>query len=278
MNGGVARTSTDFWPTKPETHGLHVWTNAAVGLWFGEFVLPDWDMFQSGLGDGWAAFHAAARAISGGPVYVSDKPGESNFELLRKLVCPDGRVLRCDGPGRICRESLFSDPTKEDVLLKVWNRNGERGIVGLFNCRYGVEGKITGTVSPADVAGMDGAEFVIWLHQAGVMRRMAREEKLDVALGQAGWEIATVAPIVGGVAAIGLLDKLNSGGAVMGVKQNGTEAAIQLRDGGLFGAWCERRPLCVEVDGEKAAFHWDEKLLRVYAAKPGQCVVKVRWN
>ena len=41
-------------------------------MWFGEFIQPDWDMFQSGHRMG--ALHAAGRAVSGGPVYVSDKP------------------------------------------------------------------------------------------------------------------------------------------------------------------------------------------------------------
>ena len=35
----------------------------------------------------------SARAISGGPVYVSDKPGSHDFDLLRKLVLPDGKGL-----------------------------------------------------------------------------------------------------------------------------------------------------------------------------------------
>ena len=111
----VTRTSTDFWPKKPATHGLHLYTNAQVSLWFGEFVHPDWDMFQSGHPMG--AYHAAGRAVGGCPVYVSDKPGEHDFDLLRKLVLSDGSVLRASLPGRPTRDCLFRDPTREDVLL-----------------------------------------------------------------------------------------------------------------------------------------------------------------
>jgi hypothetical protein len=53
---------------------------------------PDWDMFHSVHPA--AEYHASARAISGGPLYVSDSPGKHNFELLRKLVLPDGSILR----------------------------------------------------------------------------------------------------------------------------------------------------------------------------------------
>jgi len=36
----VVRSSVDFWPNLPASHGLHVYTNAMVGLWFGEFIHP----------------------------------------------------------------------------------------------------------------------------------------------------------------------------------------------------------------------------------------------
>jgi raffinose synthase len=102
----LMRTSIDFWPTRPETHGQHLYCNAQVGVWFGEFMQPDWDMFQSGHPMG--AFHAAGRAVSGGPVYCSDELDGHNFDLLRKLVLSDGTVLRADNVGRptglfVCR-------------------------------------------------------------------------------------------------------------------------------------------------------------------------------
>ncbi|GAB4843004.1 hypothetical protein Ancab_012980 [Ancistrocladus abbreviatus] len=39
------------------------------------------------------AYHAASRAICGGPVYVSDKVGHHNLDLLRKLVLVNGIIL-----------------------------------------------------------------------------------------------------------------------------------------------------------------------------------------
>ena len=49
---------------------------------------PDWDMFQSQHPAG--LLHATARAISGGPLYVSDGPGKHDFSLLARVVLPDG--------------------------------------------------------------------------------------------------------------------------------------------------------------------------------------------
>ncbi len=134
LNSTLTRSYTDFWPRDPKSHGLHQYANAQNSLWLSEFIHPDWDMFQSD--HPMAPLHAAARAVSGGPVYVSDKPGVHNVELLRKLVLSDGTILRARGCGRPTRDCLFHDTTKEDVLLKVFNRNGFGGVIGVFQTQY----------------------------------------------------------------------------------------------------------------------------------------------
>ena len=67
-----------------------------------------------------AELHAAARVVSGGPLYVSDYPGAHDFDLLRRLVLPDGSILRALLPGRPTRDSLFADVLRDSrSLLKV---------------------------------------------------------------------------------------------------------------------------------------------------------------
>jgi len=60
-----------------------------------------------------AALHAAARAVSGAAVYVSDLPGAHDFALLRRMVLPDGSVLRARLPGRPTRDALFADVLRD---------------------------------------------------------------------------------------------------------------------------------------------------------------------
>ena len=227
LNSSLTRTSTDFWPRRPETHGLHLYVNAQVSLWFSQFVHPDWDMFQSGHAQG--AFHAAGRAVSGGPVYVSDKPDGHDFALLRKLVLPDGSVLRACQPGLPTRDCLFHDPMREDVLLKVFNLNPVTGVVGAFNAQAELldpsqptglpEAKpITGWVSPADVDGLAGDRFVVFAHYAQEAREMARDERWELTLAPLASEVFTIAPLEQGVAALGLVDMFNAGGAVFSVE------------------------------------------------------------
>jgi len=260
LNSTLLRTSDDFWPKRPETHGMHLYNNAFASYFTGEFAHADWDMFQSGHAMG--AFHAAARAISGGPVYVSDTPGGHDFALLRKLVLPDGSVLRCRQLARPTRDSLFVNPTTDDALLKIFNHNLEAGVVGVFNARHHDEAAarrtIAGQVRPADVEGLAGASFAVYAHNARTLTRCPREEAVSVSLPEGGFELYTIVPIAGGIAPIGLTDMFNSAGAITA---KGADAAghytVALRAGGPFLAWCAQPPAAVLVDGQSASFAYD---------------------
>ena len=76
-------------------------------MFLGALVVPDWDMFHSVHPD--ATLHATARAISGGPVYVSDRPGKHDCKLIRRLVLKGGEVPRGMFPGRPTRDCLLRD-------------------------------------------------------------------------------------------------------------------------------------------------------------------------
>jgi raffinose synthase len=226
-------------------------------------------MFQSAHPMG--AYHAAARAVSGSPVYVSDEPGRHDFGVLKKLVLSDGSVLRAREVGRPTRDCLFHDPTKEDILLKIFNTNLEAGVVGVFHARYDGEGRpIGGTVSPSDVHGLAGADFAVYAHHARTLVRAKAEQRLPVRLDELTAEVFTIVPIDGGVAPVGLADKLNSAGAITQKGWRGATYVASLRDGGTFLAFCERKPAAVLSDGVEQAFSYDPSgRLRVELKKEG---------
>ena len=276
------RTSIDFWPKRPESHGQHLYCNAQVGVWFGEFMQPDWDMFQSGHPMG--AFHAAGRAVSGGAVYVSDTPEAHNFELLRKLVLSDGTVVRADNVGRPTRDCLFADVTREPVLLKVFNYNRDCAVLGLFNANYhsnsGDQKPIDGTASPADAPGLKGEEFAAFSQVGNRVWRCRRVGVEPVQLAEGTWDIISFAPVDRGVAVLGLADKFNSTGAVMDKKWNRDGSLkVKLRDGGAFVAWTEKPPREVTANGKSAEFRHDAATGRLSVELPvgGQTTVLLRW-
>nr|XP_018679880.1 PREDICTED: probable galactinol--sucrose galactosyltransferase 2 isoform X2 [Musa acuminata subsp. malaccensis] len=211
----VVRASDDFYPRDPASHTIHISSVAYNTLFLGEFMLPDWDMFHS-LHPA-AEYHAAARAIGGCPIYVSDKPGHHNFELLRKLVLPDGSILRAQLPGRPTRDCLFCDPARDGTsLLKIWNVNKCSGVVGVFNCQGAgwcrhtkktrvhdaALGTLTGTVIATDVdaiaqlAGPDwGGQAVIYAFKSGELIRLPKGATLPVTLKVLEYEVFHVCPV-----------------------------------------------------------------------------------
>jgi raffinose synthase len=242
----LTRTSIDFFPKRPETHAAHLYTNAHVGLWFGQFMHPDWDMFQSGHAFG--AFHAAGRAVSGGPVYVSDKPGEHDFALLRKLVCSDGTVLLADGPGLPTADTLCVDPTRERAALKIWNRSGAIGIVGVFHALYaaGRAEAISGVVRARDVPGLPGEQFACYAQGAGRLEELDAMRELAFTLAEGQFEIFWIAPVDRGFAPLGLAGKLNGPAAIAGMERPSADVCtLTLRDIGEFVAYSQKPPRSV---------------------------------
>ena len=267
LAASVFRNSDDYFPNRPESHGLHLQWNAMNALWTSQFSLPDWDMFWSAHPQG--EFHAMSRAISGGPVYVSDEPAAHNFDILRKLITSDGRVLRSDRPALPSADSIFVDSTVEPKLLKLTNRTGDIGVLGLFNCR-GTEGTIADSFCPADVHDLAGDEFIVRLHKAGTLSRVKRNERISVELPQFGCEIATLSPVLDGwIAPLGLLEKYNGPAAVLSCSITGeSQCTAKVRDGGVVGFWCDGQPRVVAVSRE-SQIRYEDGLLRI-ETEPGE--------
>ncbi|CAN6577041.1 unnamed protein product [Malus baccata var. baccata] len=193
-----------------------------------------------------AEYHGAARAVGGCAIYVSDKPGNHNFDLLRKLVLPNGSVLRAKLPGRPTRDCLFADPARDRTsLLKIWNVYNCSGVIGVFNCQGAGWCKIEKKTrihdnSPATLSGSVCATNV---------DAIAEKITSDVSF-----------------APIGLLDMFNSSAAMEQVdshlasdKNQSPTATIglKIRRCGRFGTYSSQRPLKCTVDNAETDFEYD---------------------
>lgn len=150
----VTRVSDDHaYPNVEEdakTVARHIWHCAVNSVWLSGFVHCDWDMFRTGA---WhAGMHAAARAVSGGPVYVSDKAEVLDPEALKPLLLPDGkgRVVPCSGAGAPVDRHVFVNPTATNTAYLVSNATAAGWIVVAFGlCDTG--GALMGaTLLPSD--------------------------------------------------------------------------------------------------------------------------------
>ncbi|KAJ1258238.1 hypothetical protein BS78_10G059600 [Paspalum vaginatum] len=141
----VVRASDDFFPRDPASHTTHIAAVAYNSVFLGEFMLPDWDMFHSLHPAG--EYHGSARAISGGPVYVSDAPREARLRAAeedglagrlraaRASAWPADQGLPVHRPGtRRCQVAVFA-ALLVCCLLKIWNMNKFTGVLGVYNCQ-----------------------------------------------------------------------------------------------------------------------------------------------
>ncbi|KAI3446887.1 hypothetical protein Pfo_003552 [Paulownia fortunei] len=214
----IVRASDDFYPRDPVSHTIHIAAVAYNSVFLGEIMLPDWDMFHS--------LHPAAE-------YHGDAPGKHNFDILKKLVLPDGSILRARLPGRPTKDCLFSDPARDGVsLLKIWNMNKYTGVLGVYNCQgaawNSVERKntfhqtkseaITGYVRGRDVhlisevaqdSNWDG-NVAMYSHRSGDIIVLPYNVAMPVSL-------KVLAPGFS-FSPFGLIDMFNAGGAIEGLK------------------------------------------------------------
>lgn len=196
------RNSDDFFPEVPASHPWHVFCNAHNALLTRYLnVLPDWDMFQTS--HPYASFHAAARCVSGGPVYITDEPGRHNLKVLDEMTAStvQGRtvILRPSVIGRTI--DIYHD-YNEGHVLRVGSYIGRAktgsGILGLFNIHSAETSCMVSLLDFPGIHGDSDGQYVVRAHTSGKitkrMQPLSQDSLMSVVLGQRGWEILTAYP------------------------------------------------------------------------------------
>ncbi|KAF2149412.1 glycoside hydrolase family 36 protein, partial [Myriangium duriaei CBS 260.36] len=129
----LVRNSDDFFPDAPESHTWHIFCNAHNSVLTQHLnILPDWDMFQTAGPNPY--MHAAARCLSGGPIYITDKPGEHDIRLIHQMT-----TLGLDGRHRILRPEIIGRATEvynkpqSRRFLRIAAGHLDTCFLGLFN-------------------------------------------------------------------------------------------------------------------------------------------------
>ena len=280
----LARNSDDYLPDNPQNVKEHVYQNAGNAYWTTNFAYADWDMFQSH--DAHAEYHAVARAISGGPIYITDEPGKERPEILLPLVNSDGRLLMLDAPGQVTRDILLTDVALEAVPLKVFGNISRPGLsvamVAAFNVNKTVS-QVAGTISQKDLPQLLGmantAQAVaVYQRRTGLVTLLdQRQTTVRVVLDKFGFDIFTLSPVDDGVAVFGMTDKYLGPAAIVQQSREHNQLRIRVREAGDFAAWLQRAPTRVEVDGQalsKNLYSYTRGLLRVprasFGSQPGE--------
>lgn len=286
----LSRGSDDFYPGIPASHGSHVRANAFTGLWFGHFMGVDWDMFQSKHPFG--AYHAAARALSGGPVYTADEPDGIDPELLRRVAFADGRVPRFPNPATPSLRSLFPEPGDDPRAFVVVNSGTSSGAAGLFDVGTAEPARpVRAAVTAEEVFGRDHAlfrscrvrTFLLWTDD-GTVRFVRRDEPVVLETGPQRFRIASFLPFRssgargdlgfdGTFAAIGFPSLLVPSAAVVCAGPGRDHDGVKLAGPGRLAAWTADRPLRVflengSADRESLPFEYDPETHLLFVDVP----------
>jgi hypothetical protein len=250
----LVRNSDDFFPDVDSSHPWHVFCNAYNSLFTQHLnALPDWDMFQTS--HPWAAFHAAARCVSGGPIYITDSPGQHDVGLIKQMTAQTPRgntvILR---PHRLGKTSQAYIGYDEQKLLKIDTYVGMAhagvSILGIFNVS---QNPLTELIRLGDFPGTEKGEYIIRSHVGGKTTKPTKQGAKRVAistdLGVKGYDILSAYPLQGpfqvksgdvSVAPLGLLGKLSGAAAIVNsnivLESNGRlRVWISLKAFGIYG-------------------------------------------
>ncbi len=238
----VSRCSDDFVPESREWFAKNILQCSYNGILQGQYYINDWDMWWSD--DEQAAKNSLCRAISGGPIYVSDELDRSRAEQFRPLCLKDGRILLCDESATPTADCLIGDPTKSGKIFKIRNRMGKNGLLAAFDIDAQNAG-VLGAVSAEDT-GIEQGDHVYYEYFTGACGCLNAGESLSLALSDNDdFRLYTFAPKQGEIVPLGRLDLYMGIGAVS--SWDGKE--LILAEGGKLGFYSER--LITVSDGER---------------------------
>ena len=129
----LTRSSPDYNQKSKDKNKCNTYQSFANHLWMGQTVWGDLDMFHT-HDERDVKPMAIARAVSGGPVYISDEPSKIVPEVLAPFAYQDGKLLRAAAPATLLPESFFVHPFRDDVVFRVVAPvKGKVAAIALFN-------------------------------------------------------------------------------------------------------------------------------------------------
>ncbi len=280
----VSRNSDDFFPDREGSFTEHLMENAYNALYHDELYCCDWDMFWTSHPDG--RKHSLLRAVSGGPVYFSDRLGETNPDVLRPLVYLDGTLPMMIRSAKPAEDCVFSDPRTGGVL-KLHNAGpwgtGVAGGIAVYN--------LTGeqqdfSFAPCDIPELEesGRYWVYdWFKKSACS--LGREERFGGTMDAQGFGWYVILPARESLSCLGLTEKYAGFTAVESVSEVPGSTTVVLREKGTVSWLSNRKYSHVELNGEDvteqlSAGEYDEStmLFTLRAEeKPEKAVLCVRW-
>ena len=279
-SAAISRNSDDFFPDRQGSFDEHLLQNAYNSLYHNEVYCCDWDMFWTRHEA--AEKHALLRAVSGGPVYVSDRVGETDPEIIRPLVYTDGRVLMLERSARPTEDCVFTDPMLEGAL-KIHNfgfcgADQKAGGIAVFNLT-GVTRRFS--VSPSQVPELDpDRKYWIWDFRQKAALSGDWKDSFSGEIETAGFGWYVFLPRGENGTCLGLSDKYAGFTAVETQYAAGKKDTVILKESGTVTWLSDKRPVRVTAGGKNVTKKMESRgsvhTLRL-PERAGRVVLTVSW-
>ncbi|MCK9413360.1 MAG: hypothetical protein M0Q53_13755 [Prolixibacteraceae bacterium] len=278
----VTRVSLDYQLGNKAKAVSHIHQSYMTTLFQGQSVWPDHDMFHS---NDPVAGHimAVSKAMSGGPVYLSDAADNFVPGHIYPLYYSDGKLLRPLAPAVPLPNSIFDDfLTDHNLYYVIAPLANQCAAIVAYNLNYPGDTTLEGKISPSDYrfapamvqpypgqwASPDEG-LVVYDWAAGKGQRF--DQDYTFPLTGFSDKLLLVCPVKDGWAVVGRSDKFLSPSAVTDIKTSQTELKVTLAEGGPLVIWSKLgKPYLDGVDfvdiGNgfwKCQLPMNEKMLRI---------------
>lgn len=198
----INRNSCDFSPAAEDGFARHLQDNLYNAIIERDLYHCDFDMFWTEHED--ARRSAVLRAISGGPIYASDRLGHTDFDAFAPLLSAEGEVLHPDDTAQPTLDLVYTDCRREPVAQKLWNRSGDAYIVAAYAIALT---PVTGQLRLSDLPGAHGS-YLVYDYFARCYSVLDEGGAIELSLERGDLRLYTLYPIDGeGYAEVGDPDR-----------------------------------------------------------------------
>ena len=248
-SSAVSRNSDDFFPNREGSFTEHLLENAYNAIYHDELYCCDWDMFWTSHPDG--RKHSLLRAISGGPVYFSDRVGETNPDVLKPLAYLDGSLPMMIRSAKPTEDCVFSDPRSGGVL-KLHNAAPWGSVMAGGIAVYNLTGEQQNfSFAPSDIPELEESRRY-WIYDwfGKQAYSMDAEERFEGTIDAQGFGWYVILPERESLSCLGLTEKYVGFSAVESVSEVSGCTTVVLRETGTVSWLSHRKCRSVELNGE----------------------------
>lgn len=245
----ITRVSIDYKKFNVDMARSHILQSYINTLLQGQTVWPDHDMFHSS--DTLCAdLMARSKAISGGPVYLSDSPADIEPEVVYPLIDEQGRLFRPEAPAVPFPDFISEDPIYSDKSFRVFAPTGNDAMTVIcYNLNHGGQ-PVSYSISKNDYLQRNAMlqHPQVLSPNTDLLLYDWHSRKAEMLTDKHSGELVGfkdrmfhIVPIVNGLAVIGLQNKYLSPSTVRIVKRSPDSVTVDiLASGTLAVAVCDK--------------------------------------